>query len=70
MLAILTKTFYPAMPRIMMLDDIKADETIKRRAMDRESWRNWMPIEPAFKQNTNDNDPYQYYYYSMKLMDN
>ena len=33
-------------PRIMMLDDIKADETyekIKRRAMDRECWRNWMP---------------------------
>ena len=32
--------------RIMMLDDIKADETyekIKRRAMDRECWRNWMP---------------------------
>ena len=30
-------------PRIMMLDDIKADETyekIKRRAMDRECWRN------------------------------
>ena len=33
-------------PRIMMLDDIKADETyekIKRRAMDRECMRNWMP---------------------------
>ena len=33
-------------PRIMMLDDIKADETyekIMRRAMDRECWRNWMP---------------------------
>ena len=33
-------------PSIMMLDDIKADETyekIKRRAMDRECWRNWMP---------------------------
>ena len=30
----------------MMLDDIKADEThekIKREAMDRECWRNWMP---------------------------
>ena len=33
-------------PRIMMLDGIKAEETydkIKRRAMDRECWRNWMP---------------------------
>ena len=33
-------------PHIMMLDDIKADETyekIKRRAMFRECWRNWMP---------------------------
>ena len=33
-------------PLIMMLDDIKADEThkkIKRRAMNREFWRNWMP---------------------------
>ena len=33
-------------PRIMMLDDIKADEThekFKRRAMDRECWRNWVP---------------------------
>ena len=33
-------------PRIMMLDDIKADETyenIKPRAMGRECWRNWMP---------------------------
>ena len=32
-------------PRIMILDDIKADETyekIKRRAMDREFWRNQM----------------------------
>ena len=30
-----------------MLDDIKADETyeeIKRLAMDRECWRNWMPL--------------------------
>ena len=34
-------------PLAMMLDDIKVDEThekIKRRAMDRECWRNWMPI--------------------------
>ena len=33
-------------PCIMMLDDIKADEkyeTIKRRAIDRKFWRNWMP---------------------------
>ena len=33
-------------PRIMMLDDIKADETyekIKRRVTDRECWRNCMP---------------------------
>ena len=32
-------------PRIMMLYDIKADESyekIKRRAMDRDCWRNWM----------------------------
>ena len=39
--------FYKAFLHIiMMLDDIKADETyekIKRRAMDRECWRNWMP---------------------------
>ena len=33
-------------PRIMMLDDIKADEPyekFKRRDMDRECWRNLMP---------------------------
>ena len=33
-------------PRIMLLDDIKTNETyemIKRRALDRENWRNWMP---------------------------
>ena len=33
-------------PRNMMLDEIKADETyekIKRRAIDRKCWRNWMP---------------------------
>ena len=33
-------------PRIMVLDDIKADETskkIKRRAMERECLGNWMP---------------------------
>ena len=33
-------------PCIMMLDDIKADESyekIKRRAIDIECWRNWMP---------------------------
>jgi hypothetical protein len=33
-------------PRIMMLDDIKADESyekIKCRAMERECWRKWMP---------------------------
>ena len=33
-------------PRIMMVDDFKADETyekIKCRAMDSECWRNWMP---------------------------
>ena len=33
-------------PLIMMIDDIKADETyekIKLRIMDRERWRNWMP---------------------------
>ena len=33
--------------RILMIDDIKADESyekIKRRAMDRECWRNWIPI--------------------------
>ena len=33
-------------PHIMMLDDIKVDETnekIKRRAMDRACCRNWMP---------------------------
>ena len=32
--------------RIMLLDDIKPNETyemIRRRALDRESWRNWMP---------------------------
>ena len=32
-------------PRIMLLDDIKADETyekIKRIALDRVNWRNWM----------------------------
>ena len=32
--------------RIMMLGDIKTDEScekIKRRAMDRECWSNWMP---------------------------
>ena len=31
---------------IMMLDDIKADESyekIKRLAMDKECWSNWMP---------------------------
>ena len=34
-------------PCIMMLDDIVAHDTyekIKRRAMDLECWRNWMPI--------------------------
>ena len=30
-------------PRIMLLDDIKTCEMIKRRVLDRESWRNWMP---------------------------
>ena len=33
-------------PNIMMLDGIKTDETyqkIKRRAIDRECWINWMP---------------------------
>ena len=42
----------------MMLDDIKADETcvkIKRRAMDREFGETGC-LEPAFKQNTNDDD--------------
>ena len=38
---------------IMLLDDIKTNETyemIKRRALDRENWRrNWMP---ALEQNT------------------
>ncbi len=32
-------------PSIMMLENIKADGTykkIKRRAMDKECWRNWM----------------------------
>ena len=45
-------------PRIMMLDDIKADETcekIKRRAMDREFGETGC-LEPAFKQNTNDDE--------------
>ena len=40
----------------MMLDDIKADKTdeeIKRRAMGSEFWRTGC-LEPAFKQNTND----------------
>ena len=33
-------------PRFMILDYLKADKTyekIKRRAMDRECWINWMP---------------------------
>ena len=45
-------------PRIMMLDDIKADETyakIKRRAMDRECGETRC-LEPALKQNTNDDE--------------
>ena len=31
----------------MLMDEIKTNEIyemIKRRALDRESWRNWMPI--------------------------
>ena len=32
-----------AKPRIMLLDDIKTYEMIKRRALDRVSWRNWIP---------------------------
>ena len=47
-----------AKPRIMLLDDIKAYvtyEKIKRRAMDIECWRNSM-LEPASKQNINDDD--------------
>ena len=38
-------------PRIMMLDDIKADEIyekIKRRAIDRECWRNCLPTFSYF----------------------
>ena len=51
------------MPRIMMLDEIKADETnekIKRRAIDREL-DSWIVgetgfLEPAFMQSTNNDD--------------
>ena len=46
-------------PRIMMLDDIKADETyekIKRQAMVRECWRQWMPRTTCSNQNTNHDD--------------
>ena len=41
-------------PNIMLLDDIKGDETyekIKRRAMDRK-----FCLEPGLKQNTNDDE--------------
>ena len=41
----------------MLLEDIVANETYekrKRRAMDRELWRNWMPS--ALEKKTNDDD--------------
>ena len=44
------------MPRIMMLDIIKADQTYEKIKQWRENDGKTGCLEPAFKQNTNDDD--------------